>query len=150
MWDLMEHRYLLQTASSAHSCCISASALLTQKTHINLLSLQACTRWWVASCLQWVTAMKSKAWYWLSTALLWQSWRCRAPTGSPLMNGKASRQTGRRQWSQWGMKQVCVQSQSVLITPLCKVKSYTTLCCYNLSLIFTSAVMPVAQNNCNL
>lgn len=46
--------------------------------------------------------MGSKAWYWLSTELPWQSWPSRAPTGSQLMNGRASSQTGQRLRSPWG------------------------------------------------
>lgn len=100
------NQYTWEIILSADLYSISVLAVMTQKNYINLPSPQANTRWWVASCLQLATAMESKAWYWLSTVLLWQNWHSRAPTGSELMNGRASSQTGRRRWSPWGMKDV--------------------------------------------
>lgn len=59
----------------------------------------------MASCPQWATVTGSKAWCRLSTDLPWRGWPCRAPTGSRLMNGRASRQTGQRRRSLWGITQ---------------------------------------------
>lgn len=68
-------------------------------------SPQASTRWSVALCPQWATDMESKAWYRQSTELPWRDWPCRALTGSRLMNGRASSQTGQRRQSPWGITQ---------------------------------------------
>lgn len=76
--------------------------VMTYEDGVNPLSLQVSTKWWVASCPLWTTTMRSKAWYWLSTELRWQNWPSRAPTGSQLMTGRASSQTGQRLRSPWG------------------------------------------------
>lgn len=76
--------------------------VMTCEDGVNPLSLQVSTKWWAASCPLWTITMRSKAWYWLSTELRWQSWPSRAPTGSQLMIGRASSQTGQRLQSPWG------------------------------------------------